>query len=59
MKFEGVKELAKERGLPVKNMKKTDLIRAIQRNEGHFDCYNTSSSANCGQLQCLWREDCK
>jgi hypothetical protein len=59
MKLEGVKEIAKQRGLPVKNMKKIDLVRAIQRDEGHFDCYYSLSSATCGQSNCLWRDDCK
>lgn len=59
MKLEGVKEIARERGIPLKKMKKTELIRTIQRNEGNFDCYNTDSSTTCGQLNCIWRDDCK
>ncbi|MGA7826148.1 MAG: SAP domain-containing protein [Geobacteraceae bacterium] len=59
MKLENVKKIAKDRGLQIKNLKKADLIRAIQRDEGHSDCYNTNSSETCGQLSCIWRDDCR
>ena len=58
MKLDDVKKIAKERGLQSRNMKKADLIRAIQRNEGNTDCYNTNSAESCGQVSCLWRDDC-
>lgn len=59
MKLDEVKQIAKERGLQSRNMKKADLIRAIQRDEGNADCYNTNSVESCGQLSCLWRDDCR
>ncbi|HOP40408.1 MAG TPA: SAP domain-containing protein [Geobacteraceae bacterium] len=59
MKLADVKKIAKERGLQSRNMKKVDLIRAIQRSEGNADCYNTNSSESCGQRSCLWRDDCR
>lgn len=37
---------------------KADLIRAIQRAEGNFDCYGTATEEECDQEECLWREDC-
>jgi hypothetical protein len=39
-------------------MEKGDLIRAIQRAEGNFDCYGTATEEECDQEGCLWREDC-
>lgn len=59
MKLDEVKKIAKERGLQSRNMKKADLIRAIQRSEGNTDCYQTNSAESCGQFSCLWRDDCR
>lgn len=59
MKLDDVKKIAKDRGLQSKNMKKVELIRAIQRTEGNSDCYNTNSSDSCGQYSCIWRDDCR
>lgn len=59
MKLDEVKKIAKDRGIQGKNMKKAELIRAIQRDEGNCDCYNTNSSDTCGQYSCLWRDDCR
>jgi hypothetical protein len=39
-------------------MNKTELIRAIQRSEGNYDCFATPYRDECNQLECLWREDC-
>lgn len=39
-------------------MKKAELIRAIQRTDGNFDCFGRAKSGQCSQINCLWREDC-
>jgi len=36
---------------------KKDLIKAIQRKEGNFDCFGTAVSY-CDQLACCWRGEC-
>ena len=36
---------------------KKELIRAIQRKEGNFDCFGTAVNY-CDQFNCLWRDDC-
>lgn len=36
---------------------KTELIRAIQKAEGNFDCYGTTKGY-CNQSSCCWRKDC-
>ncbi|RNC73282.1 MAG: SAP domain-containing protein [Desulfuromonadales bacterium] len=59
MKMQEIKEIAKQRGVKAGTMKKADLIRAMQQAEGNRDCYETGVSAECGQGECLWREDCK
>jgi hypothetical protein len=59
MKLEDVKKIAKDRDVQIKNMKKAELIRAIQRNEGNTECYNSNASDTCGQFSCIWRDDCR
>jgi hypothetical protein len=39
-------------------MQKAELIGAIQRAEGNFDCFGTATEEECDQEECLWREDC-
>lgn len=58
MTLKQIKEIAKGKGIKAGNMKKEDVIRAIQRDEGNFDCFGTAVSRECDQLDCLWREDC-
>jgi hypothetical protein len=58
MTIKKIKEIAKERGVKVGNMKKENIIRAIQRSEGNFDCFRTATAGVCDQMDCLWREDC-
>lgn len=58
MKMQTVKEIAKEKGLQPMNMKKTDLIRSIQRHEGNSDCFASAYSRQCSQTACLWKDDC-
>jgi hypothetical protein len=33
------------------------LIRSLQRLEGHLDCFGTAENA-CGRTECTWREYC-
>ena len=54
-----VREIAKKMGIKTANMKKADIIKAIQLAEGNIDCYDSGKSAECGQDNCLWREDCE
>ena len=58
MKLQEVKAIAKQRGIDHGRMRKDDLIKAIQRAEGNNDCFGTALSRDCGQFDCLWREDC-
>lgn len=36
---------------------KKELVKAIQRAEGNFDCFGTAKD-NCNQMSCCWRSDC-
>ncbi|MBT0665249.1 Rho termination factor N-terminal domain-containing protein [Geobacter pelophilus] len=58
MKMDDVKEVAKGLGIKPGKMKKSDLIREIQRAEGNEECYNSGKADQCGQAGCAWREDC-
>ncbi len=58
MKLEQVKVVAKVLGIDPGSMKKSDLIRAIQRFEGNDGCFKIADPKACGQSRCLWREDC-
>lgn len=58
MKLEQVRAIAKEMGINPGQIKKAELIRAIQRAEGNDDCFGTGQSQSCGQAGCLWRDDC-
>jgi hypothetical protein len=58
MKLEEVRSLALQRGITPGKFRKWELIRAIQKHEGNFDCYATAYDGICDQSGCLWRKDC-
>ena len=59
MTLQEIKKIAKQRNIAVdKNMKKADIIRAMQRQEGNNDCFGNIAAKNCGEINCLWRQDC-
>jgi hypothetical protein len=57
MKMEEIKTKAKTMHIRVGRMKKAELIRAIQLQEGNTPCYQTEQPL-CSQESCLWRDDC-
>ena len=57
MKMTEIRRKAKEMGVEIRRMKKSDLIRAIQTAEGHTACFATGRT-ECDQLVCSWRADC-
>jgi hypothetical protein len=59
MTLKEIQTLARERGLRPGRMAKTDLVRALQKQENNHPCYQTGSAAACGQQGCLWRSDCR
>ena len=58
MTLKQVKEIAKTKGVKAGTMKKENIIRAIQRAEGNFDCFGSAAEGDCNQADCLWRTDC-
>jgi hypothetical protein len=59
MKLQEIKEMAQRMEITAGKMKKSDLIRAIQKKEGNADCFESGVSSECGQHGCLWSGDCK
>ena len=59
MKVKEIRELARGHGVQsAARLKKPELIRAIQRSEGNFDCFGTAADGYCDQMDCRWRNDC-
>ncbi|HEU0219689.1 MAG TPA: SAP domain-containing protein [Gallionella sp.] len=58
MKLEQVRTIAKSHSIKPDHLSKTELIKAIQTEEGNFDCFATAYSGECDQAGCSWRNDC-
>ncbi|HNR14848.1 MAG TPA: SAP domain-containing protein [Thermodesulfobacteriota bacterium] len=58
MNINAVRSKAKSLGINTRNMKKTDIIRAIQRAERNIECYGSERVRVCGEVHCLWLQDC-
>jgi hypothetical protein len=52
-----IKKIAVQKGISPQKMKKAEMIRAIQVQEGNFPCYETAKDY-CDRQDCLWQEDC-
>ena len=57
MQLEKIREKARALGLDSVQLKKGDLIHAIQIAEGNFPCFLTATDS-CSQTGCCWRDDC-
>jgi hypothetical protein len=57
MKLPEVRENIKALGLILRNMKKADLIHAIQRKEGYTPCFGRPTG-QCPYIDCCFRDDC-
>ena len=53
-----IKTIAVSMGIKPGKLKKNDLIKVIQIEEGNFDCFGTAFEAECDQTGCSWRKDC-
>lgn len=58
MNMQEIKSIARERGVKPGTLKKSELIRSMQKAEGNEACYGTGRAAVCGQDNCLWKDDC-
>ena len=57
MKMNEVRAKAKTLRIKIRGVKKSDLIKEIQKREGNFDCFGTAKDY-CDQWNCCFREDC-
>lgn len=57
MKMQDIQEKAKQLGIKSKKIKKMDLIRTIQKEEGNEPCFRMNGET-CGEYDCCWRQDC-
>lgn len=58
MNLQKIRKVASERGISGSKLDKISLVRAIQRQEGNFDCFASAYDGHCDQNGCMWREDC-
>jgi hypothetical protein len=58
MTVKEIQIIAKKMGLKVDKIKKTELIRIIQKAENNTPCFQTGAVSSCGQMNCLWYSDC-
>jgi len=59
MTFAEIKQIAVEQGIRVVGVKKTDIVRAIQKQEGNTPCFASGKVSECGQPHCLWFSACE
>ncbi|NCP03079.1 MAG: SAP domain-containing protein [Deltaproteobacteria bacterium] len=59
MNLADIKQLAKDRGINPGRLRKAELIRTLQTQEGNLACFNTGVSRSCEQPYCLWHDDCR
>jgi hypothetical protein len=57
MTMADIKDKAKNLGINATNMKKTDMVHAIQQAEGYSPCYG-STNGTCQWTECCFRNDC-
>ena len=57
MTVKELQKMAKGLGIKTAGLKKVELIKAIQKAEGNFDCFGTATDY-CDQMNCLFRENC-
>jgi len=58
-----IKKIALQKGVTPKKMKKADLIRAIQNQEGNVTCFESAinpmtGAKPCDIAGCCWHSDC-
>jgi hypothetical protein len=58
VKLEQVRSIAKSHSIKPSHLSKTELIKAIQTDEGNFASFATAFDRECDQENCLWCEDC-
>jgi hypothetical protein len=58
MLLQDIIAIAEKMGIDAGDLNRTELVRAIQRAEGYSDCFMTGQVQTCGQMNCLWYQEC-
>ena len=58
MNFNEIRKMAKAMDINTYRLKKSDIIRAIQRAENNIECFGTQRVGYCDEDTCLWRQNC-
>jgi hypothetical protein len=59
MKVTEIRERGQAMGMTgLAGLRKSEMIRAIQRAEGNQDCFGAAWRFDCQQVDCCWRADC-
>jgi len=58
MILQDIIDIAAKVGIHAGDLNRTELVRAIQRAEGYSDCFMTDRVRTCGQMNCLWYQEC-
>lgn len=58
MNMQEIRKIAKDYDIKTAKLTKIDLVRKIQKSQGHFDCFATPLMGECDQFECMWRTDC-
>lgn len=57
MRLDKIRRIARRLSIDPNEKSKTELIKEVQRREGNFDCFKTTSGF-CDQIGCCFRDDC-
>ncbi len=58
MNIEEICPTSSAHGINVGRYIKIELIKALQTEDGHFDCFGSAHNGVCDQIACFWREGC-
>jgi hypothetical protein len=59
MTFAEIKQIAVGHGVRFVGVKKFEIVRAIQKQEGNTPCFASGKATECGQPHCLWSAACE
>ena len=59
MTMNDIRTIARERGIKVGKLTKSELVRTLQRAEGNRDCFGETAYVDCDQAGCLWYGECQ
>lgn len=58
MNLEEICPIASAHSINVGKYIKIELIKALQTEDGNFDCFGSAHNCVCDQVGCFWREGC-